>query len=85
MTLSTGPDVTTVAEFETYGEAVEFCKKELDALANTANGWQDQNPMWSEYRPEDAFWNGGGDLKIEPGPSEGEAFNASEYFFKRYE
>lgn len=72
---------SVVGTFDTYEEAVAFCKRELDDLANTVHTWQDQNPMAKEYDPDDAFNNGGGDLRISPEPSREDRFSASKYFY----
>ena len=73
------------AEFETYEEAVAYCKEKLDALAEYVATYEEKNPMGSEYRPQDAFWNGGGDLRITPEPADRkELFNSSVYFYDKF-
>lgn len=92
MTLSKGgvehyeqyTDEAVVAEFSSYEDAVEFCKQKLDELAEYVATYEERNPMASEYRPEDAFWNGGGDLRIEPTLKSQKAFNASQYFYDKF-
>lgn len=73
-----------LGEFETYDQAVAFCKKELDDLAERVNTWQDSNPMAKEYEPDDAFTNGGGDMRIKPEPPAGvDRFSAAKYFYDK--
>lgn len=38
--------------------------------------------MARDYDDQDAFWNGGGNLRIEPEPA-GQHFEAFDYFFQR--
>ena len=75
-------EAVPLGTFETYEEAVAFSKKFLDDLRQTADQWTDNMPMAHEYSREDAFNNGGGDLRIDPEPP-GRHFNAVTYFFNR--
>lgn len=92
MTLSKGgvenyeqyTDEATVAEFDNYEAAVEFCKAKLDELADYVATYEERNPIASEYRPQDAFWNGGGDMKIIPSPGKPDDFNSSQYFYEKF-
>lgn len=75
---------SVLGEFATYDQAVAFCKKELDILAHRVNTWQDSNPMAKEYDPNDAFSNGGGDMRITPEPPAGvDRFSADKYFYDK--
>lgn len=74
----------TLAEFNTYEAAVVFCKQKLDELAEYVSSYEERNSMGSEYRPEDAFWNGGGDMHIMPAPGKKSDFNSSQYFYDKF-
>ena len=70
--------------FDTYEESVAFCKTKLDELRDYLVRYNNDTEfaMARDYDPDDAFRNGGGDLRIEP-ERPGQEFSAAAYFYRK--